>query len=512
MKIFTQIYRHITYSKLRIALYSLIVLGLIYGGYRVFSSSEATTIPVLGTVNRGTIAAEVSGTGQIYAQKTASLTSKVAGDVRKIYVVNGTRVTEGQVLFELDATDAAEAVRDARLNLASAELSYTTTERTQLTSLANKERALTQANAEYASQISVAPLSRIDSTTNITPPVITGTYENPEAGEYILEKYNCSGGSCIAYRGLEKGTFAVQLGVAYPLGNRGLYVTFSSANQIGVSWKVTLASPAASNFYEARTNRETSEIEFKDQQKAYEQALEAQRITLEERKNALNDALRNLSYYTIRAPFTGVIGNISIAEYNRIGSGAALATLVAEDKYVEITLNEVDITKVQPGQEAQISLDALPNLRIRGTVASVDSVGVVTQGVVEYTVQILLNKSKPEDIAQIRAGMSAEVTITTARKENVLVVPASAVKNARGRSYLEAPVSGSASTTQQIFVETGLTDDITTEIVSGIEEGAEIIIRTTTQGGAATAAPSIFSAAGVRAPSSGTGAQRATAR
>lgn len=512
MHIFTRLYRHITKTKLRTGAYVIIVLGLIFGVYTLFSQDETTLIPVLGTVERGQISSEVSGTGQIFAQKTATLTSKVAGDVRKIYTVNGTRVTEGQVLFELDATDAAEAVRDARLSLASAELNYLTTERTQRTSLENKERAFAQANAEYASQISVAPLGRIDSTTTVTPPTISGTYEYPDAGEYILEKYNCSGGYCIAYSGLEKGTFAIQLGVATPVGTRGIYVTYSSINQVGTNWKITLASPAASNYYDARTTRETSQIELADQKKAYEQALEAQRITVEERKNALNDALRTLSYYTIRAPFTGTIGNIGVAEYNRISSGASLATLVAEDKYVEITLNEVDITKVQQGQEARITLDALPNLRIRGTVASVDSVGVVTQGVVEYTVQIILNSNKPEDLAQIRAGMSAEVTIVTAQKQDVLIVPASAVKSLRGRSYVEAPLAGSASTTQQIFVETGITDDISTEITSGLTEGQEIIIRTTSQGSSNTAAPSIFSAAGVRAPSGGSGAQRATAR
>lgn len=512
----TKTYTHITKSKLRIVLYSLLVIGLIYGTYRIVKTDEPVAVPVLGNVVRGSISAEVSGTGQIYAQKTASLTSKVTGDMRKIHVVNGSRVTEGQILFELDATDAQDTVRNARLSLANAELDYTITERTQQSSLTTKERLLNQANAEYASQISITPLNRIDSSSTIMPPTITGTYEHTDAGVYTIQSYNCSGGSCFSYSGLENGIFAVQLGVPYPLGERGLYITFANTSQLNADWLITLASPSATNYYSARTSLEQSEIEIVDQQKAYTEALESKRLTIEDRKNTLNDALRTLSYYTIRAPFTGTIGNISAAEYNRINSGAVLGTLVAEDKYVKITLNEVDIIKVQPGQNAIITLDAFPNMRIRGVVASVDSVGIVTQGVVEYTVQVLLADNRPEDIAQIRAGMSAEVIIVTAEKNDVLLVPASAVKNVRGRTFVEAPLSplqpneigSTTQNTRQIFVETGLTDDISTEIVSGIEEGTGIIIRTTTQTGASTVAPSIFSAAGVRAPTGGSSGTR----
>jgi len=516
--VLTKTYAHITKSKIRIVLYSLLIIGLVYGGYRIFTNDEPVTVPVFGTVTRGSISSEVSGTGQIYAQKTASLTSRVSGEVRKIHVANGTRVTEGQILFELDSTDALDAVRNARLSLASAELDFTATERAQQNTIEAKERTLNRTNAEYASQISITPFNRLQANTNVNPPVITGIYEHGDAGEYRIQNYSCMGGSCFTYSGLENGMFAVQLGIAYPLGERGLYITFTNANQLNMSWLVTLASPSATNYYNARTAFEQSQIELENQQKTYIETLESKRITLEDRKNSLDDALRNLSYYTIRAPFTGTIGNIAIAEYNRIGSGSVLGTLVAEDKYVKITLNEIDVIKVQPGQKARITLDAFPTTIITGIVASVDSVGIVTQGVDEYTVHILLTHSRSEDIANIRSGMSAEVIIVTAEKTDTLIVPASAIKTIRGRTYVEtlatqSTITSASATTsrQQIFVETGITDDISTEILSGIEEGTEIIVRTITQTETSTAAPNIFSAAGVRPPTSGTGANRTTA-
>ncbi|HUV46801.1 MAG TPA: hypothetical protein VMW29_01575, partial [Candidatus Bathyarchaeia archaeon] len=102
----------------------------------------------------------------------------------------------------------------------------------------------------------------------------------------------------------------------------------------------------------------------------------------------------------------------------------------------------------------------------------VDRIGSVTSGVTQYPAIIRLDSSS----AQILPNMTVTAKIIINRKENVLVIPSSAVQNQEGQNYVQLMVNNQP---QFVVVETGLVSETQTEIVSGINEGDIVVISST---------------------------------
>lgn len=104
-----------------VALLAVIGVGYyVYGGY---NSGSAKISYLTAPVTRGTIITSVSSSGQISASNQVDITPKVSGDIIKIAVTSGQEVKAGQIIAQIDATNAYKTVRDANSNLESAQLS-----------------------------------------------------------------------------------------------------------------------------------------------------------------------------------------------------------------------------------------------------------------------------------------------------------------------------------------------------------------------------------------------------
>ena len=105
---------------------SMGLLVLLYGGYREYKNLTSTageTRYVLAMVTKGTIITTVTGSGQVSASNEVDVKPKASGEIISLPAPEGSDVVQGQVIARLDSTDARKAVRDAEVNLASAELS-----------------------------------------------------------------------------------------------------------------------------------------------------------------------------------------------------------------------------------------------------------------------------------------------------------------------------------------------------------------------------------------------------
>ncbi|MGA2418334.1 MAG: biotin/lipoyl-binding protein, partial [Candidatus Staskawiczbacteria bacterium] len=100
----------------------IILIAGIYFGYGAIFNKKAGTTYVTSAVTKGTITTSVSGSGQVSASNTISLQFKASGTLTYLPVQNGQNVTAGQLIAELDTTDAEKTVRDAEANLQSAQL------------------------------------------------------------------------------------------------------------------------------------------------------------------------------------------------------------------------------------------------------------------------------------------------------------------------------------------------------------------------------------------------------
>lgn len=231
--------------------------------------------------------------------------------------------------------------------------------------------------------------------------------------------------------------------------------------------------------------------------------IQTQQLALKQRQNALYDASAQLANYTIRAPFAGTVAKLNVKVGDQGSSGTALATLVGAQQLAEISLNEVDVAKIKVGQKATLTFDAIADLSMTGVVAEIDTLGTVSQGVVSYVVKISFDTQDE----RVKPGMSVSAAIITDVRQDVLIVPASAVKTQGNGHYVEIfDPSVAASLSDQPFaspvgpqrknIETGLSNDTDTEIISGLNEGDRLVVRTITPTAAAASAPSATSLLG----------------
>jgi len=230
--------------------------------------------------------------------------------------------------------------------------------------------------------------------------------------------------------------------------------------------------------------------------------IQSSELVLEQRRNALLDAKEKLADYFIYAPFAGTIAKLNTKKSDAVTSGTLVATLITKQKIAEISLNEVDVSKIKVGQKATLTFDAVSGLGIAGSVAEVDTVGTVSQGVVTYNVKIGFDTQDD----RIKPGMSVSAAIITDIKQDVLIVPQSSVKSQGDTYYVEmfaSPLVSSGDTQgttssvlpQQRIVEVGISNDMSYEIVSGLKEGDQIvsrIITATTKTQSTIQTPSLF--------------------
>lgn len=227
--------------------------------------------------------------------------------------------------------------------------------------------------------------------------------------------------------------------------------------------------------------------------------LKSAELLVKQRENELIDAKEKINDYYIRAPFDGVITKINVKSGDSIESGRVVATLSTNKKIAEIVLNEVDVTKVNINDEAFLTFDALPEVRLKGKVVSINPAGEISQGVVSYKIKIAF-----ENNPQVKIGMTVNAEIINEKKENVLVVPNQAVKKFQDKIFVEVPDERDLNVLnkkiynlenfgisnnkriislnlnyqpQRRFIKTGLSDEKNIEVLEGLKEGEWVIIK-----------------------------------
>jgi multidrug efflux pump subunit AcrA (membrane-fusion protein) len=200
--------------------------------------------------------------------------------------------------------------------------------------------------------------------------------------------------------------------------------------------------------------------------------LKTQQLTVQQRQNALVKAQQTLADYSIKAPFDGVLTDWTLS----VGDSASTTagTLATTQKVADISLNEVDVANVKVGQKATLTFDAVEDLSLTGTVAEVADTATTSQGVVSYAVKIAFDSQDD----RVKAGMSVSVAVLTDVRQDVLLVPNSAVKSAGNGSYVQILENGQPT---DVDVQVGASNDTSTEITGGnIQEGDSIITQTIT--------------------------------
>jgi HlyD family secretion protein len=193
-------------------------------------------------------------------------------------------------------------------------------------------------------------------------------------------------------------------------------------------------------------------------------------------------AQRNLDQATLTAPFDGVVSAVGVQVGSSSNSGAgssssstssssAAITIVDRSKlHIDVNLSETDAAKVQVGQPVSLVFDALPNVRLTGTVATVAPAATVSQNVVTYPVQVEFDPGT----TPVKVGMSATADIQVQQVNNAILVPSRAVQTV-GNTKAVTVLQGPDREPVTVQVETGATSNGQTAITSCVDTGAQCL-------------------------------------
>jgi RND family efflux transporter MFP subunit len=200
---------------------------------------------------------------------------------------------------------------------------------------------------------------------------------------------------------------------------------------------------------------------------------EIARFNLKIAKINLESAKLNLDKAVITAPFDGMVADISITEGEEI-SAAALATpaiTLVDTGEIEMQgyIDELDVASVKLNQTANITLDALPNEQVTGSVFFISPTGTVRAGIVSYATNIALENPS----AELRDSMSATAEVVVERHNNVLLIPNTVIQGTLQNPMVVVLADGKQ---EQRQITLGLSDGFNTEVLSGLEEGEEVVV------------------------------------
>lgn len=527
----SSIWKYIWSHKVLSAIALIIIVLVGRGVYKKATSTSGDTRYVTAEVARGSVIASISGTGQVSASNQVDVKPKASGDITYVAVKAGQAVKAGALIASIDATDAQKSVRDAEASLEDAKLSL------QKAQLQNSETTVNAGvDKDYASALAAVTNAFLDLPNTMNG--LNDMLESRDLSDNTVATYGQTASGYLnaaetSYYAAKKAYDAARVGfqalnsnsargdienavnetyeteklVADALNDFNALVNYLSehADQSSAydSDQQSLISytNSTSSHLSALLSSQTTIQDDKTAQPSADLSLQSAELSVQERENALQDAKDKLADYSVRAPFDGVIASVDAKVGDAASSGAALATLVTNDQIAELSLNEVDVAKVSVGQKATLTFDAVPDLTITGSVAEIDQIGTVSQGVVNYDVKI--NFDTQDD--RVKPSMSFSAEIITDSRQDVLTVPNGAVKTANGASYVEVfdpPLAAAADSQagtisltppERVPVEVGLSNDTDTEIVSGLTEGEQVVARTVAPSTtAATAAPSLI--------------------
>ena len=228
---------------------------------------------------------------------------------------------------------------------------------------------------------------------------------------------------------------------------------------------------------------------------------EKAKSSYESSQASLAKAERNLSYATITSPIDGVVINRAVEEGQTVASGfetPTLFTIAADLTQMQVVadVDEADIGGVKDGQRVTFSVDAYPNDTFEGVVtqirlgedSSTSSGSSGTSGTV-VTYEVVISAPNPD--LKLKPRLTANVTIYTLDRKNVLSVPARALRFTPEKPLIgENDIVKDCESEHKLWtregntfiahpVTVGISNGVNTEIVSGIDEGATVVTEAT---------------------------------
>lgn len=448
-----------SFGKTLVTLAILTALGA--GGYWYYQQYQAhggvqTEAPAYQTeaLKRGDLNITVTATGNLQPMNKVDIGTEQSGTVAEVLVDVNAIVTKGQVLAKLNTdqledniTKAEAALISAESKVAQAKAQLTQADANILKAEASIQQALAgerqssaqiqqvgaqvqqnnaqlqQANAQIQSadaQLAQAKASSAEARANLGR---------------LQTLYKTSGGKLPSKAELDSAQAALQRSQAAEQAAK------SSADSARANAAAARASISASqaNVESAKASSGASSANVaglkasaaatKAEKLSAQAALEAAQAGVKEAQANLRSAQSNLAKATITSPIDGVVLQRSVEPGQTVAASLSAPTLftLAEDlkqMELQVSVDEANVAQVKEGQAAEFTVDAWPGRRYQGTITLVSLGSTLTDNVVSYLTKLNVENA---DLS-LRPGMTANATISTQSRKDVLLVPNAALR------------------------------------------------------------------------------------
>ena len=476
----------------------LAAAGFIFLRQRQAAQDQELEILRQATVERDDITATVSATGSIEPEALVSLSFKVGGQVQSVRARRGQEVTEGDILATLDSGELALAVQQAgdalriqsltlqqarnarpgpaRLAAAQADVDAAASSLTiAQANLDAAEASLAQAEAQRA-QVLAGPT---EGQLAAAESQLASARQQREIAQDAYDQARREGQD----DRLEQAAFSLQAAnAAVAAAEAQLADLRAGARPADVRAANAAVQAAEAQVASARGNVGLSEANLARARAAYDGLLEGPtedeiailEAQVESARTNLALAELRLEQARIVAPIAGQVASVLVSQGEQAAPGTPAVTLVNESGFhIEVNVDEIDIERIAPGQPVEITLDALPNREVQGTVAEVAPTAL-TSGVGIVTYEVTINIASTD--ADLRPGMTANAAIVVDENEDVLVVPNWAIRLDRetGQAYVNR-LNG-VGEIEEVAVETGVRNEQVSEVLGGLEAGDVVVV------------------------------------
>nr|WP_315015179.1 efflux RND transporter periplasmic adaptor subunit [uncultured Campylobacter sp.] len=245
----------------------------------------------------------------------------------------------------------------------------------------------------------------------------------------------------------------------------------------------------------------TSKEEFENAKNtlaANEASLKEIEAQVAQAKISLNTAQIDLGYTKITAPKDGVVVSVQVEEGQTVNSNQTTPTIVniadLSKVLLKMEIAEGDITKIKVGSKVEYSILSEPNRKFHAQISSIDS-GLTTLSNGKYKTTSSSGSTTSSSSSSaiyyyakavvdnpdgtLRIGMTTQNTVILDSAKDTVIVPSIAVKNEEGKSvvYVLKRDKNGLETAERREVQTGLIDSLKTQILSGVEEGEDVVTK-----------------------------------
>ncbi len=444
----------------------LIVAASLFYFFKIHASSNSTAEQRTSRVTRGDISVTVTGSGPMQYHTTYNLLADAAAHVTNVYYVEGDYVKKGALLWELDKTNEENTIEQLQnsINQLQVALNTSTTNANNLNvtapfsgQVSNILVNVGQVIATNAPVLTLTDTSQLKLNVPFSSRYLNRIYVGEKANVFVQDYMQSVPGTItfISNKPYSTQNSGQLINVEITLSNPGGFNAGQLASaEIDIPGETCFSTSTGSFQYLntttvlAQSGGTVETINVKNYQTVGEDAslitcsdntlvstLNTNTLQMENLQYQLKCAQENLLNYQKFAPIDGLLLTLNIKQGDSAILSGSYATLVdPTDMEFLVPVDELDITKIQLGQKASITFDALPDTTLNpmhGAVTYINQDGTSSNGVTSYNITV--TAAEPN---RLKNGMNANATIMIQDKKNILIVPLEAIQTVGTENYV----------------------------------------------------------------------------